>query len=200
MWHCQKRWCTHTPTWYNLHSHVWPSFLSQKHRRLSHNWVLPSLALFSTTNACLSTWCAWLQSGVLPTIWHFPTWWFCRCCWTIKSVSWEWSTFPFLQRKCVWQGWTSQWKKFLVPFHKFSYAFYIAEYCVWLINLLTTKSTHLLNHTFIQYSDFKTKLEYYSTQETPWVRHMCSQERVKDHLISKMVCLIISEAKSKPVK
>jgi len=39
----------------------------------------------------------------LPTIWHFhfPTWWFCRCCSTNKSVSWEWSAFPFLQSTCV---------------------------------------------------------------------------------------------------
>jgi len=98
-------------------------------------------------------WVASLPFGIFP-----PD--DCRCYWTIKSLSWEWSTFPFLQSTCVWQGLTSQWKKFPVPFHNFSYAFYIAEYCVCLINLLTTKSTHLLNHTFIQYSDLQTKPEY----------------------------------------
>jgi hypothetical protein len=66
--------------------------------------------------------------------------------------------------------------RFLVPFHD---AFYTAEYRVWLINLLTTKSTHLLNPTLTQYSDIKTKPRYYSTQEARWIRHMCSKGELK---------------------
>jgi hypothetical protein len=92
----------------------------------------------------------------LPTIWHFPTWWFYRCCWTIKSVSREWSTFPFFTKHVCLKSLDQSVKEVPCTISQF---FLCILHC-WvscLINLLITKSTHLLNHSFIQYSDFKTK-------------------------------------------